>query len=167
VAAERLVYRVNEAVVWATSWAAAAFWAEVGAVEGTGAMTIPFPMTVVFFTLEQIGAVVDAAGAGVVVLVADDLPDLFIPAIEPLVWADEVAPFVVGCEEASASETAPNTSTAAVATETAPVHHTLPAIPMAAHCRAVRCRKSPMPTLLVVSPLRASPRRVWSRSGRG
>jgi hypothetical protein len=109
-------------------------------------MTIPLDMTVVFFTFEQMGEVADVAdGVSAAERLADDDPAMDIPAMEPLDVADEDPLFVAGCDVASASETAPSTSTAAVATDTAPVHQTRPAIPMVDHLSAIRLLRSPMP----------------------
>jgi len=128
-----------------TSWAAAVFWAAVGGLEGTGAMTIPPGMTVVCFTLVQMGEVAAVAAPDL-----EDPPDMFIPAMDPLEEDDDDALVEGAFEEPSASDTAPSTSTAAVAIETAPIHHTLPAKPMAAHRWLARCLRSPMSTLPVV-----------------
>jgi hypothetical protein len=111
-------------------------------------MTIPLDMTVVCFTLEQIGEEADVA-VGVEPPADDVPPDMFIPGTEPPVDVDDdvddAALFVTLCEEASASETAASTSIAAVAIDAAPVHHALPANPSAPHRRLTRCLRSPMP----------------------
>ena len=112
-------------------------------------MTIPLPITVVFFTLEQMGDFDD-----VVALDFELLADMFIPGMDPLMAVVEVALLATGLAEASARDTAPNIRTAAVASEMAPVHQARPAGPMAAHRPPARCLRSPMPTLLVVSPPR-------------
>ena len=58
---------------------------------------------------------------------------MFIPGMDPLMAVVGVALLATGLAEASARDTAPNTSTAAVASEMAPVHQARPASPMAAH----------------------------------
>jgi hypothetical protein len=117
----------NEALVLDTSLAAAAFWALVGGVDGTGAMTIPLLMTVVFFTLEQIGDLVDVAAP----LDPDDPPDMFIPGIDPLMAVVEVVDLAALFIEAPAAVTGTRTRTPAVVSAMAPIHPVLAARPTA------------------------------------
>jgi hypothetical protein len=116
-------------------------------------MTIPLDITVVFFTLEQIGAAAVVAGDAAFALAAapdDVIPGMFMPEVEPVEATDDAVLPGVEFDEASASVTAPSTSTAAVAMDRAPAHHTRPAILVAAQRWLARCLRSPMSPLLFV-----------------
>jgi hypothetical protein len=103
---------------------------------------MPFPIVVVFFTLGQMAAVVDAGSADVPPCVAPPAMPA-IPAIDPEPVPEPVAAGAVaavadelscaGCEAASVSEVAASTRTPATATEAAPLHHSLAAVPMVPH----------------------------------
>ena len=74
------------ALVWATSWLAAACWAAVGCPLGTGAITMPSDMTVVPLTLGQAAEVVCAVPAEV------DEPEPDAPAAMPAMPGIDVDP---------------------------------------------------------------------------
>jgi len=99
---------------------------------------MPSLIVVVPCTLGQTAAVVEVPGIppGVVVPGMPGI-DLVLPASAPppvAVVGDEPAAVpMMGGEAASVSDVAASTNSAAVATEAAPAHQTLPAIPMAVH----------------------------------
>jgi hypothetical protein len=105
-------------------------------------MTIPFDMTVVFFTF---GHTEDDVIVGLI----DEPPEV---APDPMAdFEDGGPPLVVACAEPSARATAPNAMTAAIATGAEAVHHTLAAMPVAAHRCCARCLRLLMSVLLVAS----------------
>jgi hypothetical protein len=100
---------------------------------------MPSLIVVVPCTLGQTVARVDGPGELVPGVVVPDMPGID-PVLLP--WAPPLAVVAVGDEpaavpmaggEAASVSDVAATNTAAVATEATPVHHTLPAIPMAVH----------------------------------